>query len=567
MTDSSHRLAARLSPGEAVALALCAALTATIVTSAFWARVGVLVPAGVLVIAVAAFAATPVWLMRSSTRVRDRALLTGAGVTFTAAAACLAYFAWPSMLPPGRGWELTHHLMLIDFIERTWRLPDATLAGAMQEMATAPPGLHLVASLLGSWIGRDGFSAVYFVVAFAVALKLTVVYFIAAREFADSGSRIPLAAVGTLLCLLPSGFVLRSFVHDSSLARVAAELFVAGMWWAVVVWDAHPSRTVAALFALLGAGAFLTWPASVGPPVVTLVAVMATARHGTARERFEQLILALAPIGLSAMLHLAAGGGWRVSTGPAGQPLQSPFDAFAVLLFATGALGIVAAAVSGRFRVTLLLALSTLMFALTAFVVQSGRGGVPAAALEMVAAAIYPLAVLGAGALGLVIERRTRRLAPRAAAWMLALVTAAVAGVSLARFPMPQPIVSRDLYQAGRWVRANLDPACVDYLVPEPDTMYWLHVAVLGNARSSLRTANPAAFDPEQARQRWLEPAGLPFAIGSVPEIPREILESVDVLEQFGTAAVISRRGPSTCADAQRLAAGGEPTRYPPARF
>jgi hypothetical protein len=101
----------------------------------------------------------------------------------------------------------------------------------------------------------------------------------------------------------------------------------------------------------------------------------------------------------------------------------------------------------------------------------------------------------------------------------------------------------------------------VDYLVPDRDTVYWLHVAVLGNGRSSLRAANPATFDPAQARQRWLELAGLPFAIGYLPEIPPEILQEVDVLERFGAAAVISRRGPSTCDDARRLAGGVAPTR------
>jgi nucleoside-diphosphate-sugar epimerase len=33
--------------------------------------------------------------------------------------------ARPSLLPPGGGPDLTHHLQLVDYIERHWQLPDA----------------------------------------------------------------------------------------------------------------------------------------------------------------------------------------------------------------------------------------------------------------------------------------------------------------------------------------------------------------------------------------------------------------------------------------------------------
>jgi hypothetical protein len=84
--------------------------------------------------------------------------------------------------------------------------------------------------------------------------------------------------------------------------------------------------------------------------------------------------------------------------------------------------------------------------------------------------------------------------------------------------------------------------------------MYWLHLAVLGNARVSARTGDPDTFVPARAVARWIEPGGLPFAIAHIPTLPKEVLNDVDVLEQFGAAAVVLRRGPSFCADSQRYA-------------
>ena len=64
---------------------------------------------------------------------------------------------WPALLPTGRGSDLTHHLLLTDYIERHWRLVhDPALAAVMGEMAHYTPGSHLLAALAGAWseIGR-----------------------------------------------------------------------------------------------------------------------------------------------------------------------------------------------------------------------------------------------------------------------------------------------------------------------------------------------------------------------------------------------------------------------------
>jgi hypothetical protein len=180
----------------------------------------------------------------------------------------------------------------------------------------------------------------------------------------------------------------------------------------------------------------------------------------------------------------------------------------------------------------------------------------------MVYLLVYPLGVLGALAVAWIVHAVKARFAgrvPRYAAALIAWTLLIIAAVVSMRAPSHagarrQPIVSSDLYDAGRWARAQLESACVDYLVPQADTAYWLHLAVLGNPRSSLRTANPDTFEPARAVARWIEPGGLPYAIAHLPTLPKEVLNDVDILEQFGDAAVVKRRGPSFCPEAQRFA-------------
>jgi hypothetical protein len=483
--------------------------------------------------------------------------LASCGV-FVGVAAVLAYFAWPALLPPGRGPDLTHHLMLVDFLERNWRLPDASAVAVMVEMAHYTPGVHLLAALAGSWSGTDGFRTVYPVVAFTVALKSVLVLLIAARTLPSGQTRLPLALTAVMLCLLPTQYVLGSFVHDSFLAQVAAELFAVGMWWAVVVWDTRPSTLAAGLFAVMGVGAFLTWPMWVGPPIVTLVAVVLTHEETITRERGSHLAIALLPIALVAVTHATGRVGWLAIAGTTGIVLRPSMGVLGWPFVIAAAAGLLGALVRRRSRVSLLLALSIAVQAATLYLVAQTRGAaVPYMAFKMMYFIVYPLAVLGALALGSALERAPQWPRVRWVAWSAALLAATMAGGSLARFAMPTPIVSWDSYNAGRWARSHVESACVDYLVPNHETMHWLHLAVLGNSRSSLRTANPSTFDPKQAIVRWIEPSGLPYAIAHMPTLPRDVLDNVDVLEQFGDSAVITRRGSSSCADARMLAGDG----------
>ena len=88
---------------------------------------------------------------------------------------------------------------------------------------------------------------------------------------------------------------------------------------------------------------------------------------------------------------------------------------------------------------------------------------------------------------------------------------------------------------------------CVEYLVGDDETAYWLHLAVLGNPRMSPRTGDNRTYEPTDAVVRWLTPGGLPYAIADLPALPRGVRDELDVMQAFGTAAVVRRRGPTSC--------------------
>jgi hypothetical protein len=108
---------------------------------------------------------------------------------------------------------------------------------------------------------------------------------------------------------------------------------------------------------------------------------------------------------------------------------------------------------------------------------------------------------------------------------------------------VPAPVVDIDLSNAGRWARQTLQPGCVDYIVDNAEQAYWLHLAVLGQPRSSLRTAEIDGYTPNRAIGRWIEGSTLPYAIARRELLPGEVLRDADILRQFGAAVVIQRRG------------------------
>ena len=132
--------------------------------------------------------------------------------------------------------------------------------------------------------------------------------------------------------------------------------------------------------------------------------------------------------------------------------------------------------------------------------------------------------------------------------WFAVLAFLVIVGRSLRAVPRPTPVISDSLYDAGRWARTHVPSGCVDYLVESDDSAYWLHLSVLGNPRSSPRSLASDTFEPRKAVVRWILPGGLPYAIvEDVDAMPRDIRDNVEILARFGRAAVIHRRGPSSC--------------------
>ena len=452
----------------------------------------------------------------------------------------------------GGGPDLTHHLLLIDYIDRHWRLVhDPGVEAYLGEMVHYTPGSHLLASLAGAWTGSDGLHAVHPVVAFSVALKAGFVFLVALRLLPAKVPRVALAVTSVLLLFPPRAYFIGSFTHDSFFSQVVSELFAVSMWWALVVWDERPRTDAIVLLALAGTAAFLTWPVFIGPPLLVLGA-LALVRDGlSVRQRLGHLLLGVGPIVAVAAMYIAGRAGWMVIVRTSGAVLRPSPSVIGWTFLLLSAVGLGLATTERRSRGTLLLLAAIGVQALVLFAMAKANGAdTPYMALKMMYLALYPLAAAATLALaaGWQAAVRGRPVQGEQLAWVLV----ALMGVALARqlvvAPRPTPVVSQGAYLAGQWARAHVPPACVDYLVADGDTAYWLHLAVLGNPRMSARTADVDTFDPKKAIVRWIVPRGLPFAIAEdLSALPKDVRTNVDVLAQFGQAAVLKRLGESSC--------------------
>ena len=550
---------AGLTGAEVLAASALALLAFTIVAAYLVERSGrTIAPLTILSLSVAAAGTTVGWF-RGRVRWQLGEVAAFAGIV-AVVLAWLLWLAWPALLPVGSGADLTHHLLLIDYIERHWRfVHEARIEAYLGEMVHYTPGSHLLAALAGAWTGTDGLHAVYPVVAWSVALKAGFVFLIALRLMPRDVPRIPLAVTGVLLLFLPSAYFIGSFAHDSFFAQVVAELFAVGMWWALVVWDERPSNSAMGFFALAGAASFLTWPVWIGPPLVVLV-TLALAHDGlTAPERLGHVALGVVPIAAVAAVYTAgrlAWVGYFRASGAVLRPSPSEFGWWFLLLSAVG-MGVATARRRGRATALLVAAIG--VQAVTLLAVRGTGAGGSYMALKMVYLAVYALAVASALALAAAwqtVVRVTsvgtggallRGRAGERLAWALVVLLGVAIARPLVAAPRPKPVISEPLALAGQWARAHVPPACVDYLVADDYTAYWLHLAVLGNPRMSARTADADTFVSRAAIVRWILPRGLPFAIADLPALPTDVRGELDVLAQFGPAAVVKRRGESRC--------------------
>jgi hypothetical protein len=181
---------------------------------------------------------------------------------------------------------------------------------------------------------------------------------------------------------------------------------------------------------------------------------------------------------------------------------------------------------------------------------RSSGATAPYLSLKMAYLAIYPMAIAASALLALAWRATLRPAAAAHYAWAAVILATLAAGRSLMQAAPVKPVVTQPVFLAGDWARTHLPPACVDYLVADGYTAYWLHLAVLGNPRAAGRALDNDTFEPPKAIVRWILPGGLPYAIaGDFDALPRDIRTNVDVLARFGPAAVVKRRGPAICTD------------------
>jgi hypothetical protein len=327
-----------------------------------------------------------------------------------------------------------------------------------------------------------------------------------------------------------------------------------------VAWDQRPSPAPLAVFAVAGAAAFLTWPIWVGAPMATLPALVVVRRELPLADRLRSLVLAGGPVVVVAAWYMSGRLGWVAIAQTSGAVLQPSIAVYGVLFLAAWIAGFALALIDRRRRalVVFVFALAGQTAALLMLALRSGAT-TPYMALKMAYLALYPQAVAGAIACAavwragqwLIASRRPAATPPASGAreaWVIVLLLACAAVPrAIARQPA-SAVIGEDLARAARWTRANAPPGCVDYLVGRGDTAYWLHLAGLGNARMSDRTAALDHFDGRAAIGRWIaDEPGLTYAIAELSRLPNEARERADVLFSFGSAAVLKRRGPSTC--------------------
>jgi hypothetical protein len=453
-------------------------------------------------------------------------------------AAIVVRLSWPGLVPPGRGPDLTHHLLLVDYIEQQGHLVhDRSLGGAMGEMAHYTPAAHLLAAMTGRLFGIDGLRAFFPVVTLCAALSAGFVFLIARRL----NMALPFALCAAILLFLPAPYFVGAFTHDSFLAQTVATLFAVAMWWALTVWSERPSTEGAWFIAVFLAAIFLSWPVFLGPPLVVFAAILLGADlPPPAKQR--QFAIVIVPLLAIFLVHSWDRWGWLVIVRTSGAVMHPSAETLGWALPVVATIGAIAAFSDARARLTIILLFVIALQSLTLFIIAKAQGAdTPYMALKMVYLTIYPMAVLGALALSRIGGRS--RIADTVG-WMVAAMLLVAARPAFTA-PRTVPVIDLDLYSAGKMLRSQGITTCVDYLVSDAETAYWLHLAVLGNPRAAARMEEIDRYDPRAAMGPWITAEGRRFAIADLRLLPDEVRSRVDVTAQVGHAGVVSLRNPS----------------------
>jgi hypothetical protein len=565
-----------MSPAEAAAAAITVFLAVVPVAAYLLDGAGLgVTPIPALCIAVAVSVAFA-WRLLKIAKPNSTDAIAWAGVVFFMATMLLR-MSWPSLVPPGRGPDLTHHLVLVDYIEQTGHLVhDRSLDGVLGEMAHYTPASHLLAVIFGAVFGVDGLRAFFPLTAICAALTAGFVFLIARRI----GITLPYAIVAVVMLFLPAQYFFGAFTHDSFLAQSVSTLFAVAAWWALVVWEDFRHPTVSAALAVFSVAMFLSWPIWIGPTLIVFIALaLKTSRpqdlppsprlrraSKTSRPREQRgrhLAIVILPLLAIFVLHSWDRWGWLMLIRTSGAVLRPSLESLGFQLPVLALAGIVFAAGDRRARVTIVWLFVIVLQAITLYAIAKAQGAdTPYMAFKMTYLAIYPMAILAAYALKCAVqsaEFRARRNPPHSAlrnpphsalrtphfhdplGWLLAAALLAVVVRPALAAPREIPVIDLDLRAAGQWLRANKAATCTDYLVVDAETAYWLHLAVLGNPRAGERMSEVDRYEPRAAMAPWITAEGRSYALADLGLLPDEVRNRVQILQQFGKAAVIAR--------------------------
>ena len=262
------------------------------------------------------------------------------------------------------------------------------------------------------------------------------------------------------------------------------------MWWALVVWDEHPSPGPMVGAAVAGVATFLCWPVWIGPLLVVLAALALLHGELPLVTRPQQLAIPAIPIAAIAAIHGSRHvGGFRMA-GTGGFAIWPTVGVLGWWFIGLAAAGFLFCLAGRRTRPSRCSWPPSRCRRPPLFgTAHSSGAAAPYLSLKMFYLAVYPLMVgaalmiaagwrAAAGALRL-SEARTARLA-----WVVAGAVAIAVARPLVARPRPRPIVSQPALEAAEYARARMPPACIDYLVVDGYTAYWLHLAVFGQPRA-----------------------------------------------------------------------------------
>ena len=418
----------------------------------------------------------------------------------------ILHLAWPALLPTGRGSDLTHHLLLTDYIERHWRLVhDPALAAVMGEMAHYTPGSHLLAALTGVWTGTNALRAFFPLLAACAALTAGFVFLIARRLVPA-----PFALISVMLLLLPLHFFVGAFTRDGFLAQAISSLFAVFMWWAIVVWDEQPSPAIAAAIGIAAARR-VSRVAGVDRPSAAGICARLLARAGSRgrSQRVRHAAIVLGPLFVIAAVHAAGRLEWvqlvRSSGGALAPSIATVGWAFP--LIAVAGIAVVDYGSSRPHHARLVdRARGAGRHAVARGQGQRRRDAVVASKPPYLAST---RSRFSAGSRSPATGQRDARTVtgarPEFTGWGLALLLMVTSSFCVSGAPRRAGGLYRS-YPAGQSARDHVGATCVDYLLADADTAFSLHLAVLGNRAP--RPARPRSIARSARGHRPLDRLG-----------------------------------------------------------